>query len=634
MKRPMTRTEHAVKPTVSPGGFQIRIAALAVICIGAYLVARYLLARWLPSTAPAVWNAPLFAALALGGLPLLWGLLRSVARGEFGSDLLAGISIVTSVVLGEYLAGTLVVLMLSGGQALEAYAVRKASAVLAALAGRMPAVAHRKDGGTVADVPLDAVTVGDALVVFPHEICPADGTVLEGHGSMNEAYLTGEPYEVSKTPGAAVLSGAVNGASALTVRVDHLPTDSRYAKIMRVMRDAEQKRPRLRRLGDQLGAIYTPVAVAVALAAWAVSGDPLRFLAVLVVATPCPLLIAIPVALIGAVSLAARRAIIIKDPAVLEKIGTCRVAIFDKTGTLTYGTPSLAELIVGDGFERGDVLTLVASLERYSKHPLAGAVLDAAAAAGLTTLDASEVGEKPGQGLTGVIGGRHVRVTSRGKLRASNPDLISALPPEVGGMECVVLVDDRLAGTLRFRDQPRAEGEPFIRHLGRKHQFDRVLLVSGDRESEVKYLADQVGITEVFASQTPEQKLDIVRRETAAANTVFMGDGINDAPALTAATVGVAFGQNSDVTAEAAGAVILDATLRKVDELLHISRRLRTIALQSAVGGMVLSLLGMAAAAAGYLPPVAGAVFQEVIDVLAVLNALRMAFPPRSLTDY
>ncbi len=399
-----------------------------MLCIGASLVARYLLAGWLPATTPAAWNAPLIVALVLGGLPLLWVLLRAVARGEFGSDLLAGISIVTSVVLGEYLAGTLVVLMLSGGQALEAYAVRRASSVLAALAGRMPAVAHRKDGG-VTDVPLDAVAIGDALVVFPHEICPVDGTVLEGHGSMDESYLTGEPYEVSKTPGAAVLSGAVNGASALTVRVDQLPTDSRYAKIMRVMQDAEQKRPRLRRLGDQLGAVYTPLAVAVALAAWVVSGDPMRFLAVLVVATPCPLLIAIPVAIIGAVSLAARRAIIIKDPAVLEKIGTCRVAIFDKTGTLTYGKPSLADVIVGDGFDRNDVLTLVASLERYSKHPLAGAVLDAAVSAKLKTLDASEVGEKPGRGLTGVIGGRRIQVTSRGKLSGIESCRASCSPP-------------------------------------------------------------------------------------------------------------------------------------------------------------------------------------------------------------
>jgi len=630
----MTRPQPSASWIPRPGRVQIGIAILAVLCIAVYLIARYLVPEVLPSTTSADWNAPLIVALALGGSPLLWGLLRAIFRGEFGSDLLAGISIVTSIILGEYLAGTLVVLMLSGGQALEAYAVRKASAVLAALAGRMPAVVHRKEKGAVVDVPLEAVAIGDALIVFPHDICPVDGTVLEGHGSMNEAYLTGEPYEVSKTPGVSVLSGAVNGASALTVRVDQLPTDSRYAKIMRVMQDAEQKRPRLRRLGDQLGAIYTPVAVAVALAAWLASGDPLRFLAVLVVATPCPLLIAIPVALIGAVSLAARRAIIIKDPAVLEKIGTCRVAIFDKTGTLTYGKPSLSELIVGQGFEKSEVLTLVSSLERYSKHPLAGAVLDAATAAKLKPRVADEVGEKPGQGLVGVIDGRHIQVTSRGKLAVSNPAVIAQLPPEVGGMECVVLVNDQLAGTLRFRDQPRNESKPFIRHLGRNHQFERVLLVSGDRESEVKFLAEEVGITEVFAGQTPEQKLELVRRETAAANTVFMGDGINDAPALTAATVGIAFGQNSDVTSEAAGAVILEATLRKVDELLHISRRLRAIALQSAIGGMALSLLGMLAAATGYLPPVAGAVFQEVIDVLAVLNALRMAFPPRSLTDY
>ena len=351
-------------------------------------------------------------------------------------------------------------------------------------------------------------------------------------------------------------------------------------------------------------------------------------------ATPCPLLIAIPVAVIGAVSLAARRGIIIKDPAVLEKIGTCRVAIFDKTGTLTYGRPSLAELVAAPGFERRDVLGLVAGLERYSKHPLAGAVLTAAVAEKLPTLEASEVGEQPGQGLTGVVAGRRVLLTSRGKLRLTDPAAAAAIPPETAGLECVALIGGRLAGTLRFLDQPRAGGKSFIEHLGRRHQFDRVLLVSGDRASESDAVAAQVGITEVFSGQSPEQKLEIVRRETAKAETVFLGDGINDAPALTAATVGVAFGQNSDVTAEAAGAVILDATLRKVDEFLHIGRRLRAVALQSAVGGMALSVVAMAVAAAGYLPPVAGAVVQEVIDVLAVVNALRMAVPPRSLTDY
>jgi heavy metal translocating P-type ATPase len=458
--------------------------------------------------------------------------------------------------------------------------------------------------------------------------------VITGHGMMDESYLTGEPYQMSKVAGSLVLSGAVNGQTALTIRADKCAADSRYAKIMQVMRASEQQRPRLRRLGDQLGAFYTPLAVVIALAAWAVSGEVLRFLAVLVVATPCPLIIAIPVAIVGAISLAARRGIIIKDPAVLEKIDTCRTAIFDKTGTLTYGQPELTEMVPGPGFAARDALTLVASLERYSKHPLAAAILKAAGEADVKLLEASAISERPGEGLRGMVAGKTVQITSRKKLAAQQPKLFDQLPAARGGLECVVLIDHRYAATFRFRDQPRAEGAPFIYHLRPKHRFGRVLLVSGDRESEVRHLADQVGITEIYAAQTPEQKLEIVRRETQQANTVFLGDGINDAPALTAATVGIAFGQHSDITAEAAGAVVLDSSLQKVDEFLHVSRRLRSIALQSAVGGMALSLIGMLFAAAGYLPPVAGAILQELIDVLAVVNALRVAIPPKHLTDY
>jgi heavy metal translocating P-type ATPase len=613
---------------------QALIAALASLAIAGHLVLRWVQLKGIEVLGLTLPDIPLIIALILGGVPLIVDLLLKLFRREFGSDLLAGIAIVTSVLLREYLAGTFVVLMLSGGEALEAYAVRSASSVLAALARRMPSAAHRKQHGQVADIALDTVAVGDTLVVFPHEICPVDGTVIEGHGTMDESYLTGEPYLMAKAPGALVLSGAINGDTALTIRADRLAEDSRYAKIMQVMRASEQGRPRLRRLGDQLGALYTPLAVALALAAWAVSADPTRFLAVLVVATPCPLLIAIPVAIIGSVSLAARRGIIIKDPAVLEKVDTCRTAIFDKTGTLTYGKPLLTELLSAKGWERRDVLTLVASLERYSKHPLAAAILEAAGKEGARLQEVSAVSERPGQGLAGSVAGRTLQITSRQKLTAQRPELGMELPAESGGLECVVLIDGRYAATLRFRDQPRPDSAPFIHHLARRHRFERVMLVSGDREVEVRYLAERVGIEEVYAGQTPEQKLAIVREETRRANTVFLGDGINDAPALTAATVGVAFGQNSDITAEAAGAVILDSTLQKVDEFLHISHRLRTIALQSAVGGMVLSLLGMGVAAAGFLPPVAGAVMQEIIDVLAVVNALRMALPPWSLTDY
>jgi heavy metal translocating P-type ATPase len=622
------------KPWYSALSRDLLIAAFAIVAIAVHLVLRYGMQLEGALYTIAYADLPLIAALVVGGLPLVVDLLKKIVQFDFSSDILAGISIVTAMLLGEYLAGTLVVLMLSGGQALESYAVRRASSALSALAKRMPSVAHRKTDGGITDVPLAEVAIGDLLIVFPHETCPVDATVTEGHSTMDESYLTGEPYVLSKAVGSEVLSGAINGVGALTIRAEQTATDSRYAKIMQVMRESEQRRPALRRLGDQLGAYYTPLAVAIAVAAWIASGDPTRFLAVMVVATPCPLLIAIPVAIIGSVSLAARRGIIIKDPAVLEKIDTCSTAIFDKTGTLTYGQPKVAAVLPREGLTEKEVLAAIASLEQYSRHPLAAATLSAAKERGIALAPCTAVSERPGEGLRGQVAGQEVQVTSRKKLLAQDPSAASLLPAQAAGLECVLLLDGKYAATLQYRDQPRAEGRAFIKHLKPDHGFKRVMIVSGDRESEVAYLAKQVGIKEVYASQSPEQKVAIVRAETSKAPTVYMGDGINDAPALTAATVGIAFGQASDVTAEAAGAVILETSLERVDELLHIGRRMRRIALQSAVGGMVLSLGGMLLAATGYLPPVAGAITQEAIDVLAVLNALRASFTPRVLTDF
>ncbi|WP_337175277.1 heavy metal translocating P-type ATPase [Paludisphaera sp.] len=605
------------------------IAVLTTVCIAGYLASRYLLG--VPEDAARWW---LWVALAFGGGPLVVELAARLLRREFGSDLLAGISIVAAVLLGEYLAGTLVVLMLSGGEALEALAVARASSVLDALARRMPSVAHRKGDAGIVDVALEEIRIGDVLVVLPHEACPVDGVVVEGRGGMDEAYLTGEPYRVSKSVGSEVLSGAINGEAALSVRAVRLPVDSRYASIMRVMRESRQRRPRLRRLGDQLGAFYTPLALAVAAAAWAFSGDPIRFLAVLVIATPCPLLIAIPVAIIGSISLAARHGIVVRDPAALERIGGCRTMIFDKTGTLTYGKPTLVERHVAPAFDPREVLRLAACLERYSKHPLAMAVVGAAEREGLDIVPADSVHEPPGEGLTGSVAGRSVRITSSPRLLAEQPDARAGVPPSTGGLECVVLIDGRYAATYRFRDEPRAEGAAFVGHLAPMHGFDRVMLVSGDRSSEVEYLGRRVGITELRAGKSPEEKLDIVREETARQPTLYVGDGVNDAPAMIAATVGVAIGQHSEVTAEAAEAVIMDDMLGKVDVLLHIGRRMRRIALQSAIGGMALSVAGMLLAALGYLPPVAGAVAQEVIDVVAVANALRASWSRGTLADY
>src|SRR5438874_3926010 len=600
------------------------IAVFAAAAILAHLVFRFAL-----RTPPGIYQIPLLATLVFGGVPLVYELSRNLLRGEFGSDLLAGISIVTSVLLNEYLAGAIVVLMLVGGEAFANYALRNASSGLRALAKRMPATAHRKRDSVIVDVALDEIAVGDTLVVYPHDICPVDGTVIDGHGVMNEAFLTGEPFEITKAPGSTVISGAVNGESALTITATRRAVDSRYAKIMEVMRESEQNQPHLRRLGDQLGAIYTPVAVTIAVLAWVVSGEAVRFLAVLVIATPCPLLIAIPVAIIGSVSLAARRSIVVKNPAVLEQITECRTAIFDKTGTLTYGEPKLTKQLIAPGFAQKEVLTLAASLELYSKHPLARAILAAAKAERLHLQQASHVSEPPGQGLRGTVGGHDIEITSRGKLFSQKTPGAEHLPPIAGGLECIVVIDGKFAATFRLRDAPRVEGRSFIQHLGPKHQFQRIMILSGDRESEVRYLAEQVGITEIHA----EQKLAIVRQETAAAKTLYVGDGINDAPAMMAATVGMAGGQNSDVTAEAADVVAMENSLKKVNKFMHISRRMRSIALQSAVGGMLLSVGGMMFAAAGFLAPVAGAISQEIIDVLAVLNALRAAFPPKVISD-
>jgi heavy metal translocating P-type ATPase len=609
-----------------------RQSVIAVFTIAAIIL--NLVLRFGFHTLASTYDRPLYAALIFGGIPLVYELLVKLFKRQFGSDLLAGISIVTSVLLGEYLAGSLVVLMLSGGEALENHAVRHASSVLQALAKRMPSIAHLKRDSEVIDVSLDKIAIGDTLLVYPHDICPVDGVVIEGHGVMDESYLTGEPFQMSKTPGSEVLSGAINGETAVTIRATKLAVDSRYAKIMQVMRASEQQRPRLRRLGDELGAYYTPVAVVIALIAWLLSNDADRFLAVLVVATPCPLLIAIPVAIIGAISLSAKRAIIVKNPTVLEQIATCRTVIFDKTGTLTYGEPKLTEQLCAPGFAQRDVLVLAASVERYSKHPMARAILAAANKDGVTLQLVSEIGERPGAGLHGTVAGRKIQITSRNQLAVRQPSLAEKLPPAGGGLECLILIDGACAATYRFRDEPRTEGVSFIGHLGPKHLFDKVMLVSGDRESEVRYLAEQVGITELHAGKSPEEKLAIVRSETKKAKTLFLGDGINDAPALMAASVGVAFGQNSDITSEAAGAVIMTTSLEKVDEFLHISRRMRAIALQSAVGGMALSIAGMVIAAFGHLPPVAGAISQEVLDVVVVLNALRAAWPPKSLTDF
>lgn len=604
---------------------QLIIALISLAAIAVSIIFRF--------SSIASPDLPLLVAVIIGGIPSLFYILIKLFKGDLGADLIAAIALITAVILQQYLAAVLIILMLSSGQTLEAYAMRKASSVLLALAERMPAQAHCRVKGEIKDIPLLAIQIGNEIIIYPHETCPVDGVVIEGQGSMDESYLTGEPYQISKIPGASVLSGALNGETVLVIQAEKLPRDSRYASIVSVLQDAEQKRPAIRRLGDQIGAIFAPIALILALTAWYFTGDAIRFLAVLVIATPCPLLIAIPITIISAISMAARQAIIIKDPTVLERLPTCRTAIFDKTGTLTYGKPVLTEILTEKEINADHILQMVASLERYSKHPLSNAILQAAKDKKLPFLNATSISEKPGQGLNGIMGTNNIHVTSRKKISEGYPEFINQLPPSSTGLECIILNNGNYAATFRFRDIPRTESKSFIGHLKPSHRFNKIMLVSGDRESEVEYLGKKFNFTEIYSSQTPQQKLAIVRSETKKAATLFMGDGINDAPALTAATVGIAFGQYSNVTAEAAGAVVMENSLEKVDRLIHLSLMTRRIALQSAIGGMVLSLIGMGFAAAGYITPVAGAILQEIIDIIAIINALRLIWVYKIKTD-
>jgi heavy metal translocating P-type ATPase len=384
----------------------------------------------------------------------------------------------------------------------------------------------------------------------------------------------------------------------------------------------------LRRIGDQVGAVFAPVALAFALATLFFTGDLSKFLAVLVVATPCPLLIAIPIAIISAISISAKHGIIIRDPVILEKLPTCVTAIFDKTGTLTYGQPSLTDVVLLGDFNRQEILQMIASLERYSRHPLSGAILEAAENEKIDVIEVQSIAEKPGAGLIGKVMGHEVLVTSRKKITADRE-----LPRFESGLECAVVIDGKVSALLRFHDAPRQESGNFISHLGPNHNFRKVILLSGDRDSEVNYLAKSLGIKEAYASKSPEEKLQIVKSETEAAPTLFMGDGINDAPALMTATVGIAFGKNNAVTSESAGAVVLENNLLKVDQLIHISEKTRQIALQSAVGGMAFSVVGMGLAACGLISPVMAALLQEIIDVVAILNALRLTLKSSISSD-
>lgn len=571
----------------------------------------------------AVWGDRVWLAglVALGG-PVVLGTLRGVLARRFAADLVASLAIITAVLLQQPLPGLVVVLMQTGGEALERYAAGRASRAVAALEAAAPHLAHRVRPGGLEEITADQVRRGDLLLIRPGEMFPCDGEVREGRSHVDQSRLTGEPLPLSASAGVRVMSGSLNLDGPLTFEATALAAESQYARIVQLVRSAEGSKSPLQRLADRYAVVFTPLTLLLCGVTWLLAGDPLRVLAVLVIATPCPLILAAPVAMIGGINRAARHRVIIRHGEALERLGRSTVALLDKTGTLTIGRPAVTAVVPVAPFEEAEVLALAAAVERGSGYLLARSIVLAAEQRGLAIPAAEEILESPGQGVGGRVRGREVLVGSQGFLRLAHPGLVPNGSGE--GLRAWVAVGGRPAGQIEFADQLRPEVPELVRAL-RRLGLRRVMLVTGDHAGHAQAVARAAGITEVEADLLPADKLRIVEGlERDGEHVLMVGDGTNDAPALSRASVGVALAAHGGgITAEAADVVVLADDPGLVADAVRISRRTVRIARQSVWAGLGLSGLGMIAAAFGYIPPTLGALLQEAIDVAVILNALR-----------
>ncbi len=582
--------------------------------------------------AVAVWSV----ASAVVVVDLVLVTIARLREGRVAVDVVALVALVGSMAMGEELAGVILALMVASGDALEQYAHRRAERSLSELLSLAPKVAHRLVEDQFETVPVDEVSPGEVLLVKPGEVVPVDGNVLEP-AVLDESVLTGESQSVQRDVGEWARSGSLNAGGAFRMSASASASASSYAGIVRLVQSAGVGRAPFVRLADRYAVMFVPAVFSIAAGTWLVTGESTRVLAVLVVATPCPLVLAAPVAVVSGIACAARNGVVVKDGAALEAMGQTRTVLFDKTGTLTAGRAHVVAVVTAPGTEAADVLSLAASVEQASPHVLAAMLVSEARDRGLALIEPAMVVEQPGTGVGGTVGGRQVWVGA-----LSSVDVEERIPwlaaaerraRREGCSTTVVVVDAEPVGLILFTDELRADTSAALRAL-RRSGVDRIVMVTGDRLEVAEPIGMSLGIDQVFADRTPAEKLDVVRSESSKRSgiTVMVGDGVNDAPALAAADLGVAMGaRGATASSEAADVVLIVDRLDRLAAGVVVAKRARAIARQSVVLGMSLALVGMGAAAVGLLAPVGGALAQEVIDVLAIGTALRALRPPRSL---
>jgi heavy metal translocating P-type ATPase len=584
----------------------------------------------LPRPGGASWVATTALAMAAS----LWWVVDSLRHSRLGVDVIALLALVGALIVGEYLAGAVIGVMVASGRALESWAAANARRELRYLVQRAPKTGKRYTGAGVEVVALQQVAVGDLLLVGSGDVVPVDGVVAGKPAVLDESALTGEPMPVEHAPGDQVRSGVVNCGDPFDLRVTARETDSTYTAIVRLVQQAEASTAPFVRLADRYAAWFLVATLLVAGGAWAYSRDLVRAVAVLVVATPCPLILAAPVAIVAGLSLAARRGVVVKGGQTLEKLARCRVLLLDKTGTLTIGQPEVADVLSAGSLAGPEVLRLAASLDQASSHVLASAIVRAAQLAGQRLSVPSEVREVAGSGIHGVVEGMPVAV-GRAAFAGATEDLSwvrgARRRASLDGAATVfVRVGADAAGVLLLADRVRPDAARTLRAL-RRAGIERVVMVTGDRQEVAQAIGSAVGVDEIFAERTPAEKSEVVRVERSRGPVMMVGDGVNDAPALALADVGVAMGaRGASVSSETADVVLTVDRLDRLGEAMMLARRSRAIAVQSVVAGMAMSVAAMGVAGAGYLPPLAGAVLQEAIDVLVILNALRALRPGAS----